>query len=615
MVDHLEACTMARQPRLSGRRSQVLTRPLVGQSAGRSPRIAWYARVCTDFGVCTLLTCGVWGQPRVQSPIPATDQPSASQDLLGRATPRGTVLGFLSAARKKNDERAIQYLNTPLKHERAVELAYQLFEVLNRRLPARLNELSDRPEGSKEIQAQPNTELVGIISSDFSDVEIELERVDQKKNGLIWLFSKKTLEQIPELFAETDTSGIDNTFIKYLLDTRVAHIALFEWISFFGGIPLFFYAIRFLNRLLSSCFGEIRRLLRHRPELPNPEVLSGPIRLLLLVLIIHWILSSLSLPILERQFWSATAALITIAASVWLVIWLNGRGEHYIRLRLGRTNRAGALSILRFVRRAADLVVVFVGLLVAFRKFGINPTTALAGLGVGGIAVALAAQKTLENVIAGISLILDHAIRVGDFLKAGDTAGTVTDIGLRSTCIRTLDRTVVTVPNGQIANANLENMSLRDQYWFHHMLNLGYETDASQMRSILQTVTNMLRKHSNVDATSVRARFLAFGVSSLDIELFAYFFAHDWLQFLEIQEALLLEIMDIVQAAGARRALPSRLMYSAGSAGSDSAALATPHTEANFPVAPTQAPTAASPRRRRSRAVVQAEPSAGISRD
>ena len=121
-------------------------------------------------------------------------------------------------------------------------------------------------------------------------------------------------------------------------------------------------------------------------------------------------------------------------------------------------------------------MVIFVGMLVTLRYFGVNPTGALAGLGIGGIAVALAAQKTLENIVGGVSIILDQSVRVGDTLKVGDVLGTVREIGLRSTQIRTLDRTTVSVPNGQIANMTLENLSSRDKFWLHPILGLHYNT-------------------------------------------------------------------------------------------------------------------------------------------
>ena len=140
--------------------------------------------------------------------------------------------------------------------------------------------------------------------------------------------------------------------------------------------------------------------------------------------------------------------------------------------------------------------------------------------------MALAAQKTLENVIGGLSIIFDKAVRVGDFLKLGETLGTVDYIGLRSTRIRTLDRTVLSVPNGQIANASIETLSARDKFWFHHFVGLRYETTAAQMRSVINGIHTYLATHPMVDRSEpIRARFFRFGPFSLDIEVFAYVYA------------------------------------------------------------------------------------------
>ena len=208
-----------------------------------------------------------------------------------------------------------------------------------------------------------------------------------------------------------------------------------------------------------------------------------------------------------------------------------------------------------------NCLVFFAGVLVALHYFGINPTAALAGLGVGGIAVALAAQKTLENVIAGISLIADQAVRVGDTLKLSDVVGTVEDVGLRSTRIRTPDRTLVCVPNSQIANMSLETLSARDKFWFHPVLGLRCETTPDQLHAVMAGIGTLLNEHPNVDSLSARVRFLRFGVSSLDVEIFAYASANDWNEFLQIQEQLLMGIMDIVQKAEAEIAFPSQTLY------------------------------------------------------
>jgi MscS family membrane protein len=250
---------------------------------------------------------------------------------------------------------------------------------------------------------------------------------------------------------------------------------------------------------------------------------------------------------------------IAIAACMWLLILVNGWGERYLVER--RPGLSGSAAVLRLIRRVIDGVVLFSGLLFTLYHFGINPAAALTGLGVGGIAVALAAQKTLENVIAGISLIADQVVHVGDALKVGDIVGTVEEIGLRSTRIRTNDRTLVCVPNGQIANMSLENFTARDRFWFHPMVGLRYETTPLQMRSVTAEVQKLLTTHPSFDASSVRVRFLRLGPSSLDVEIFAYLYARDWNHFLEIQENLLLRVMEIIQQAGAEIAFPSQTTY------------------------------------------------------
>ena len=121
-----------------------------------------------------------------------------------------------------------------------------------------------------------------------------------------------------------------------------------------------------------------------------------------------------------RQFWSTLAGSSSIVCIAWLLVLCTAEVERYVLRRIPAANAAAATSLLRVVRRAADLLIVFAALLALLRHFGIDPTPALAGLGVGGIAVALAAQKTLENVIAGASLIFDQAVKVGDFLKMGE---------------------------------------------------------------------------------------------------------------------------------------------------------------------------------------------------
>lgn len=517
---------------------------------------------CMQFVVCFLLLLLSpigWSQATGTKTTPSAAQPDAPKDMLGRTSPRGTVFGFISAARRGNAEIAALYLNTPLRGGDAALLARQLAIVLDRRLPARLNLISDVPEGSIPDPLRPDEDIIGTISTADGSLDIVVERVDREKAGKVWLFSRKTLAAIPGVFKEVSTPPFEEFLPEFLVRTTVASIPLFEWLAFFIGLPLLYVLTDLLNRWIAWTIGALRRRFGHNAELKNPQILPVPGRLLVLAVIIRILLSAVELPLLARQFWSIVALVIAVLSCVWWLLHLNGSAERYVLKR--HPAMSGSASVLRLLRRLVDGIVLFAGLLFMLYRFGVNVTAALAGLGVGGIAVALAAQKTLENVIGGVSLIADQAVRVGDFLDVDDVRGTVEEVGFRSTRVRTLDRTLVILPNGQIANMKLQRISARDKFWFHPVMRLRHETTPEQLRSVLANIRELLHQDPSIDPRSVRVRFIRLGTFSLDIDVFAYATAPDWSGFLEIQEKLLVGIMEIVQKAGTGIALPYRTVY------------------------------------------------------
>src|SRR5207248_8777527 len=168
------------------------------------------------------------------------------------------------------------------------------------------------------------------------------------------------------------------------------------------------------------------------------------------------------------------------------------------------------------------ILVLFLAVVLLLHNAGVNVSAMLAGLGIGGIALALAAQKTLENLFGGITVISSKAIRVGDFCQLADQLGTIEDIGLGSTRVRTLNNTVLTIPNAKVSQMNLENYSMRQKIWFHHVFGLRSDTSPEQMRQVLSEVTQMLRSDRRVEKESARIRLIQFGASSLQVEIFAY---------------------------------------------------------------------------------------------
>jgi MscS family membrane protein len=462
--------------------------------------------------LAALVSTPVWAQLPATPANPAA-QPEAPKDALGRTSPRGTVLGFLVAGRDGNLAAASQYLDTPLKGAAAEELAQQLFTVLDRRLPTRLLELSDSPEGSLST-LKPGQDLIGTISSAQGNVDILVQRLAYSKAGALWLFSRGTLDQIPALFAEVNQIPVDTVLTPFLLKTRIGGVALFNWIGIFVGLPAVYYLTVLLNRFLGLLVGLVGRRALQRGSGPVPKILPVPFRLLLIALIIREILAKVALPLLPRQVWSTIELLIAIVAFVWGAIFLNGNIERHIRKRLLRAGKLRKSAIVRLGRRLVELLIIFIGLLTAVYLLGFNPTAAMAGLGIGGVAVALAAQKTLENVLGGVSIVLDQAVGVGETLRVGNTLdtmttiGTIEEVGMRSTRIRTRDRSVVSIPNGQLATLSLENLSCKDKFWFFPGVRLRYDTTSGQMRSILEGIKSLLAHHPRVEPESIHVRFL-----------------------------------------------------------------------------------------------------------
>jgi MscS family membrane protein len=466
----------------------------------------------------------------------------------------------MSAAGGDELEAAPLYLNSGLSGTAATELAQQLYVVLNSRLPVRLNVLSDRPEGSLVNPLRPDQDIVGSINTSTGPLELMVERVNVGGPERVWLFSRATLRDIPRVYTEINLVTIDRFLPSLLTGERVFNVRLFDWLVLLVGMPLLYRLLGLLGGLLGPVFAIWRRV-SGRPGGTAPQSIHGSVRLLIMAPLIRVFALNVDLPLMERQFWAVVRVGLVIVGGVWLLLLFSRFAERYVQRRVPVAHFGETVAVLRLARRVSDVLIVCAGGLVVLSYFGVDPTAALAGLGIGGIAVALAAQKTLENVIGGFSLVFDKALRVGDVLRLGEIVGTVDQIGLRSTRIRTMDRTVLSVPNGQIATVNIETLSDRDKFWFRHVIGLRYETTPAQIRTVVSQLHGLLSSQPGADLESVRVRFLRLGSFSLDVELFAYFYASDWNRFLEIQEGLLLQAMEILHRAGTDIAFPSQTLH------------------------------------------------------
>jgi MscS family membrane protein len=483
-------------------------------------------------------------------------------DPLGRTTPRGAVVGFLTAAHKGDWPTASQYLNN-VKGEDPAELATQLSVVLDQGLPANnLDQLSDSPSGNLNDNLPASQELAGIIQTNGGPLHVTLERV-RRGTQYFWLISPETLQEIPAVYDEFHSAWIPAYIPHPLLRRGWLGVPLWQWIVLAIGVAL---ALLIAAAMRKIAIPLLRRLFPTISEQQDDWLLGrpvGPLRGLISLLVLEATISFLRLPLFARQLWYYTGGALAIILGGWLFTRVVQVSGLLLNRSVARRGGADATAVIRLCQRTLSVLTFGIVVVLLLKGVGLikDVSTLVAGLGVGGIAVALAAQKTLENLFGGISIIFDKTIRVGDACRIGDRTGTVEDIGLRSTSLRTDANTVLTVPNSQLSAMNIENFGMRKKILFRHVIPLRPETTPPQMQALLGALRALLTADSLVEPSSPRVRLIRFGPSSLDIELFAYILTTDDLKFLELQESLLLRILDTIEAHGTAAALPSQTLY------------------------------------------------------
>ena len=253
-----------------------------------------------------------------------------------------------------------------------------------------------------------------------------------------------------------------------------------------------------------------------------------------------------------------------IATIFWILLRSIDVADHLVTSSAWASQRLSSRSFVALGGKVLKISIVIIGLVTILSQAGYPVGSLIAGLGIGGLAFALAAQKTVENVFGAFSIAVDEPFRQGDFVKIDSIMGTIESIGLRSTRIRTLDRTIVAIPNGKLAEMRTETFAVRDRLRLSCTISLVYETTAEQMRRVLAEVESALRAHPKIVADSVSVCFKEMAASSLDIDVGAYFATTDWNEFQFIRQGVLLQFMQIVESAGTAFAFPTRTVQLLG---------------------------------------------------
>ncbi|MBU2893437.1 mechanosensitive ion channel [Colwellia sp. D2M02] len=473
-------------------------------------------------------------------------------DPLQRDTPRGTLRGFTAAAAYDIDYiKAAQYLDVrylpdTMNAKNAAVYAEQLQAILDRNIWINLEEISDDPNGNTNDNLPTYRELFGTIEIQGEKISLVLQKVPSGKSGSVWKVSNTTVAKIPQLYSDLGYGPLPEWFIEHTPEGRFFKLNIWEWALLSSYLIVAFIIVLPITWLTKWL------VLRSNFTVKNEiaKWISRPLRVFLALSVNQAWLANTELTARASELMEN--GVLLILSIMWLVWSLISVFQSMLREHLLKKGNKQGASLLRPLVNFVRVIVFILAILIWLESLGFNASAILAGMGIGGIAIALASKQSIENLIGTMTLYSAAPIRVGNLCQFGSMRGTVEEIGLRCTRIRTLDRTVIHVPNAKLAEMEIENISEREKIRFKTDIRLPYSTNTTQLKAIIADIKALLENHEDVLESPLRVTFKGFGLHGLEINVFAYVGTQSFPTYQAVAEELQLRIMEIVEEHGSK---------------------------------------------------------------
>lgn len=498
---------------------------------------------------------------RRASTLAQLDSVAQARARVSPESPRASVTTFLELAKAHDYEGASQYLElSAAQRVRGAELARRLRDVLDQRLWIAMDQVSpltvgDTTDGSVDF------DRLGVVPGVTGLPEAVMLRRFSGDQITRWQFDQQTVRNIDGWWADLPDAWLRGRIPEPLLAEGPFSVYYWQWLGMLAAIvasvvfaTLFALALRSLLALVTA---------RSASEWDDMLVsrVRGPFRLWLVGMLSTPLFGMLGLNARIAGLASDTSRGIVLAAFFWAALRVISMVQDRLLLGPWAAGQPQARTLVPLLTRFLRVSVVLFALLVVLSQFGYPVGTLLAGLGLGGVALALASQKTIEHMFGSVSLAADKAFRVGDMVRVGTIEGTVERIGLRSTSLRTLGRTVVRIPNGKLAEEPIETFGERDRFLLQHDLGVTYGTTPAKIRRIVERIEALLHAQPGVWTESLFVRTVGFADSAITLRVRAWFELPDYVTFLDMQHEVLLACMEIIQEEGSSFAFPSRTIY------------------------------------------------------
>jgi len=496
-----------------------------------------------------------------QQPEPKKVKPLGPADEFNRGVPRSSLKGYLKAARDGDFERAAKYLDLRylpswMGKSQGPQLARQLKIALDKVLWFDLNMISAHPDGFPDDGLPANRDIIGRVKTPKKSVDILMQKVPRGDGAYIWKISNQTVAEIPHLYEYFGYGPFEETLSKMFPDAQFLGWQIWQWVLWLINLVLAFLLALIITWIVNLLVGrqdtEMRRQIK--------RFVAWPVRFLLWLLLEQAGLSFIGLSMTVRNIFRFDPVLPFVIT--WTAFRLVDLIVFWWGERLRRSGREEAIVLLRPARTAIRVTLVIVALLFWLDNIGLKVSTLLAGLGVGGLAVALAAQDTLKNLLGSIMILLDKPYSVGQRIIAKEHDGIVEEIGLRSTRIRLLTGHQTVIPNDEMAKIDIENIGQRPH--IRRLANIGitYDTPPEKIEKAVAIILKILDNHEGMDPEfPPRAYFNEYNPYSLNILVLYWYHPADYWGYMKFSQGVNLQIAREFQKEGIKFAFPTSTTY------------------------------------------------------
>ncbi len=474
-----------------------------------------------------------------------------------RSTPRKSLLGVISALKGGDYEKAAEYLDMRylppgIDKEDGPDLIRKLAYVFTRHLWVDIAAVSDEPSGEVDDALPSYRDVFGEIPFEDDTVTLYLQSIPDGKGGREWKISNATVAMIPRLWQEYGHSEFAARLSEHLPVFTYMGIDNWQWVYLIS----FLLCLLVVIVVLYLVIGRINRQRDNYLLSGLRRFLVGPLGFFVYIVLLREFMLSLGLSVKARALFDSVV--LVYAAYIFLTLGIIELIAGHIRQRMQNSKHPEAQVIVRPVSAVVKMLSVAVLVVMGLDNAGYDVTTIIAGLGVSSVAIALAAQKTLENLIGAITIYIARPFIPGDFCRVGANLGVIEEIGLRATLLRTLGRSVVNIPNGMLSSMEVENISRRDGIRFYRLLALRLATSPDQMRYIMARLREILYAHPQVMSDTVSVRLYNINDYALIVRLDSRINTTDYQCYLATAEDIYLRIIDAVHQGGAEFAFPAQ---------------------------------------------------------